>query len=284
MAKIKKIVTETEEIIPSKVNESTEFERELSEDELINDAINTELNDKFQAWIDEAREQSIEYNCYVYKFQNPVSGNEKEMAGKWVDQIPDKHEIGMILGGGRYQIIIQRPGDASRGIKQSVKGFRFKIHERYNKLCTGASPTPAGIAPTVPAVHPGNNVVVQPASMAGMVEVIKQVADILKPLIPQQQTSNIPDLSPLIIQNYKMMSAMMNSLLVEKRNLINNLDQDTGGDEIEAQNQNGMMNTLQSLLPLVGKIAPLLRGRDKTLDAILDMFIMPGAAPIEGQA
>lgn len=78
-----------------------------------------------------ARRDTIPY-CYLYKYDDPKTGNEMQQVGKFAgEEIPDPHNIGIRFGAGRYGIKLYTAKGKAESSKQDWG--TFKIHPIYDE-------------------------------------------------------------------------------------------------------------------------------------------------------
>jgi len=90
-----------------------------------------QVEEKVAAWKEEARQLNLIPNANIYKYKNPT-GNSQIFVGYFSgDEIPEnKHDIGLLYGGGRYHIILRRPkGNDER----KLQNIYFEIHSIYDE-------------------------------------------------------------------------------------------------------------------------------------------------------
>lgn len=91
------------------------------------------FDDRLRQWVEESNIESLQPVVYLYKYENPRTGDDKEFVQKWTNEIPDYDTIGLTHGSGRYLIMVQIPrSKTDRKIKS--KALRIRIGTRYDRL------------------------------------------------------------------------------------------------------------------------------------------------------
>jgi hypothetical protein len=100
-------------------------------DELEGLSLDATFEDKIRSFFDLHNLEKLPITVTLYKYDNPVSGNEKVIEGHYKNDIPDFHTIGINHGGGRYQLIVITP----KGKKQArlTRTMSFRLGDSYNQ-------------------------------------------------------------------------------------------------------------------------------------------------------
>lgn len=126
--------------MPTKNNRREEDEREevpAQESRAKQDAAEEtgeQYEEILQDWLEYGREIDAEPRADVYKYLNPDHGAAKEGIGYFIgDQIPTRHQIGLMEGSGKYSIDLQfYKKEAIQ--KKGRKRITFRLGKRYDEL------------------------------------------------------------------------------------------------------------------------------------------------------
>lgn len=91
----------------------------------------SQVDQIIEEWQEEARQLNIATYATLYKFDSPTTGESNQFAGYYTnEQIPNRHEIGLKFGSGKYKINLKHP----KGKNEKEKGtsITFRIHKIYD--------------------------------------------------------------------------------------------------------------------------------------------------------
>jgi hypothetical protein len=223
------------------------------------DEINPDVSQRVWEWINKRNKGQAEITCTLYK-EKPEGG--KKQCGKWKNQIPDEHNVGLVHGSGRYEMIVTFPkvGDNPMGIKKA----NFELDKYYDQLkqeaqMTGQVPTlgrlPQAVAPQAVTVYDPN------PKGDNTLEIIKTVFSMIQPML---QVQRAPDNTmSQMVQMYSMMNMIMKKSLMDNTDFMAEMQArllggngtptaDAGGeDEVEPQAPEKPKTFLEQALPFI---------------------------------
>lgn len=83
-------------------------------------------------YITESEQRETTPKMKVYKYDNDRQGNDNEFIGYFTgNDIPDKHHIGLMFGGGRYKAFLFQP--KGKAEKDETQGIVFRIGHIYDE-------------------------------------------------------------------------------------------------------------------------------------------------------
>lgn len=108
-----------------------EEEPDNDEIELVTVSRQSDLDNLIEDYKTEAAQRETTPKMVLYKFENDKTGKEREFIGYFVgEDIPEKHMIGCMFGGGRYQIYLKQPRGTAQENKQL--SIQLKISHVYD--------------------------------------------------------------------------------------------------------------------------------------------------------
>lgn len=224
---------------------------ELGNDELSSIIDEVSIEEKLKEWVSRENTEAQIVRTYLYKYENPVTGDHKVLCDRIDGDIPDPHSVGVQFGSGRYIMIVTIPG--SESVKARARGLRFRLHARYDDLRKRFD---SGAA-SAPAIMGG---VAAPASggLRDGIELVKTVVDMIVPLLATKQAA-APDMSRVLEGQYDMMQSVLKKSLSNSQELIGEIQrakfENGGGVELESE-----PDFLSKIMPLVEKFLPVLMG------------------------
>jgi len=108
------------------------YTEEAPEQQNIENITDITLDAELSAWLAENNYEALDTNFYLYKFEDPKGGSEKELVDKWTNSIPDIHDIGVKHGSGRYLTVLTIPSGKKQ--ERQTINRRFKVGKYYDKL------------------------------------------------------------------------------------------------------------------------------------------------------
>ena len=92
----------------------------------------SDLEARIDDWATQNNAENISPCATLYRFHDLLRGDEKSQVNYYKGNIPTRHEIGEMYGGGRYMLVLTRPP----GVKQPRKStsYRFTLHSSYDRL------------------------------------------------------------------------------------------------------------------------------------------------------
>ena len=264
------------ENIPQEQVENTgeEFISEITDETIKSDNnIDGEFENLFSSWIEENKAEDQKATVSLYKFDDFKSGNDKSFVWEWENDIPSKHSIGLRWGGGRYLLLVTIPTNKKTG-KPLIKGKRFKLNPYYDELRKKEQENnQQGLnVPTI--INPVN-------SLQDTFSIVKQVVDLLTPLIKQNQQplNNAPpltDLTPFLMQNYKMVQGVLTRSLIDQQRALKEMqdfyegENNNGAEEMETTTTGNIVT--DTLLPLVEKYLPAILGNTPQANILIGIL------------
>jgi len=223
---------------------------EVSADELVSLADEVGIEKRLREWADRENPERLQVLTYVYKYDNPTTGDLKVLCDRLEEEIPDPHAIGLQYGSGRYMVMVSIPNGTTQ--ERKVKGLRFRLHARYDELRKaaagggGASPVPLAVA------------VAPQASLREGVEIVRSVVEMLAPLIAAQRSSS-PDVSKILESSYDMTQAILRKSVENSQHLINQV-QEARLAQNPADDRDEEPDFLGRVMPLLEQFLPVLLG------------------------
>lgn len=147
----------------------------------------------------------ISVNLYKEKTEGGV-----KLCGKWKNQIPDSHNVGVIHGSGRYVLIITWP---PRGIKK-IEFELDKIYDQYKQeaAISGATPQmmkpPGEIAPAAPQFPSTQN-----NGHSDTVALLQVLVPLLRP--PQDNMQHM-NMMKMMMETFAMASVALKKSLLDQ--------------------------------------------------------------------
>lgn len=225
---------------------------EVAADELSVLIDDMSIESKLKEWAARENPECLTVRTYIYKYDNPTTGDNKVLCDRVDEDIPDPHQVGMMYGSGRYMMIVAIPDGTQQ--QKKVKGLRFRLHARYDELRKNAGSVVSMGAPPAAVPVPVN-------SMRDGLEMVKAVVEILRPMIdnrPAAAVSAGPDITKILESNYEMMAGMMRRSLTDSQQMIQEVHKaklESGGDPV-----NDEPDFLARVMPLVQQFLPLILG------------------------
>ena len=262
------------------------------------DVLNDSFDIKLRGWIDRVEYENKETQLYLYKFEGNTEL--KVFCGKWTNEIPEEHTVGLTFGSGKYVVIATIPELYKKNKKAGIKTIRFKIHSHYDTL-RAQNPTGnfSGVGFNPAFVGMGSRGVVSENKSPQNVgngnsitenafAMLEKMMTLFMPLIAQKQAS-----SPDPFGMFKMVGDVMkqstrdNALflreLTEKRLLPDNGDINNMPSYPEKEPEPAPEkeeNIIEKLLPMVEKFLPLLMSQSPRAQlASQGVIAMAKAAP-----
>jgi hypothetical protein len=162
----------------------------------------------------EAHRRDTTPTCTIYKYINETSGQDRIFAGYFTgEEIPNRHTIGILYGGGRYFLELYQP--KGKAEDNEATSFIFRIHEIYNGLKAKAEAEKAKAEAA--ALPPG-----QATNQVQAVQSFAMVKDILSLILPVLKAQT-PAQAPAPAARQESPQEMMNSYLMMQKLLKNNL-------------------------------------------------------------
>ena len=164
--------------------------------ELVDVPRKSDLDNLVEDYKREAEQYDTTPAMTIYKYENDKTGTQRELMGYFTgEEIPEKHMIGVMFGGGRYQISLKRPrGNAKEPdqctcvIKIShiydTHKSRYEEQKRREDIArfNGISPATMGPASTT---SPG-------ASLGESFMIVKEILSLIMPAIKAQAVPAAP--------------------------------------------------------------------------------------------
>lgn len=213
------------------------------------------IETKLRQWAERENVEALTVRTYVYKYENPTSGDIKVLCDRIDEDIPDPHSIGLLYGAGRYMMIVSIPQGGNQSSK--AKGLRFRLHARYDELRdkakAGQLQDPAAGAAAVPVVSGSGS------SLKDGIEMVRVVVDMLRPLLETKQAA-APDMSRVLEGQYDMVQRIMQKSLSQSQDLIAEVNRakldSAGGDAVEDREP----DFIEKIGPLLDRFLPVLLG------------------------
>lgn len=233
------------------------------------DQIGAQLDSAILDWLERAQAGEATPKLYLYKFDNPNEGKSKKLISRWENsEVPDEHGIGMMFGSGKYLMIATLPALK----KNNVKAWTFAIHPYYDELRRNQQI--AGIQHQGFAVN-GQQVIPpplktfnespQPNPTEMGLRMVREVIQMLSPLLAQPKNGGVDNMGALMLSNYQGMQEVLKGNLIANTKLYADMAKmardgtppDEGmEDEPEAEEK----SVIEKILPLLGEWLPVLLG------------------------
>lgn len=237
---------------------------ELTEEELIGmQGIDVTFDRRAAEWLAQENYEQQTAKVYLYKFDDPKTGNNKALVDSWENEIPEQHDIGLQHGSGRYLLMITIPGGEKQ--KRGIRGWRFRLHPHYDELRANYMREQAMIAPQGPYPFPargGNGQQADPLS-AGL-DAVGKLVGVLAPLLTaRQQDNGGGNIAAMMMQMYKGMGDVMKASARENVEFYGDLQRQIAGlpapkEEGEDMEDKGI---LERLIPLLAEYVPVILGK-----------------------
>lgn len=153
----------------------------------------------------------------LYKYENDKTGKEREFIGYFVgEEIPEKHKIGLMFGGGRYHVYLKQPRGTAKDIEQTTVmikiGHVYDAHKvKYDEEKRRAEIQRInGISPAGPA-QPG----APGASIGESFVMLKELLSLIMPAIKAQSAATSVQPAPDILSQYAMMQKVLQKNLFD---------------------------------------------------------------------
>lgn len=229
---------------------------ELDQDDLGPIVNEIGIEEKLRQWAERENVEALTVRTYVYKYENPTSGDIKVLCDRIDEDIPDPHTVGLLYGSGRYMMIVSIPQGGTQQSK--AKGLRFRLHPRYDELrakaAAGQLPVPgaAAVAPAAAPVSAGS-------SLKEGIEIVRGVVDMLRPLL-ESKAAAAPDMSHILEGQYDMVSRILSKSMSQSQDLIAEVNraklESAGGEDVEDHEP----DFIEKIGPLLDRFLPLLLG------------------------
>jgi hypothetical protein len=195
----------------------------------------------------------------LYKYENPVSGEEKSFIERYVqDDPPGEEVIGTSFGSGRYMLIMAAPTKTGKSLSRV---YKFKIHSRFDRLA---------FSPNAGMQQQPNQVIVKDSGISGIqiLEIIERVVKSFAPLLIRQTD---PDLKSLMFQNYKDTAEVLKKQQLSTIRAFTDMrDQlEQGGEDMPDTTTTEKEPTIiEQLAPFLQQFIPLLVGGGKKAEGV----------------
>lgn len=193
-----------------------------------------------------SNETEHEYRVELLKYTKGINGRRKKVTCfQWDSEVPSKHEIGTMFGGGKYVLFItakkQYLEDGKPKTKCLGRTYEFNLSEYYDKMINSEK-----------TEKPNN-------SLSESIGIIEKIVTLFLPFVNAQNKSP----SQEMVQMYSAMNQIM------KRQAMDNLEfmktiQNTTDDSIDTEEGSGVDYT-KIIQPLIEKFLPLILGGNKTV-------------------
>ena len=245
--------------------------------ELSETQIEQPYHDRLRVWLDQENLEKLQVTSTLYKFENPVTGEEKAQCGSWVGDVPDAHTVGLTYGSGRYSLLVTTPPGKNQARK--IKGYRFKIHPYYDDLRRQAAQgsLPGGMAGASAQflpynARPGNGGQSESptSALSAGLGAVKELIAVIAPLMAARASGPSgggPDarlMGEVMGDVYRNMGQVMADNVRNTQKLLTDLRRgDFGaGEEQEGQEvEDEGKSVLEQLKPLLAEFVPLLLGK-----------------------
>ena len=164
------------------------------------DTISPDVAQKAWEYIEKQKLQDVEITATLYRIK-PEGG--RRQCGRWKNQIPDEHNIGIVHGSGSYELILTWP---PRGIKK----YRFELDRYYDTLKQEAEMT--GAVPALGRVQYQQNA---PQTALPVKTNGNQTLEIIQALVPLLRPQQNDNQFSQMLQMYQMMNFVMKKSLMD---------------------------------------------------------------------
>lgn len=242
-----------------------EMEQQFEEVELKNVKFSLSYVDRVQEFIRRQELLEVTKVYYLYKFDNPQSGNSKSTIAKYTDNdAPDEDQIGKEFGSGRY-LVVMAISPCEKAPEGLMRAYQIKIHPHYDTLRNKQ-------LQTIPAV-PQQTIIQQPANNFGeTIEMITKLILAISPLFAQRQQQS-PDMSSLLFKTFENTSEVLKKNMLENVKVAADLQRklisvENGGNEDMQTDVEEEPSLLETLKPLMMEWLPKLIGDNAQAKAI----------------
>lgn len=240
--------------------ESFELPEKEEEVEQVDDFVPT-FDDKIKAWLERVNLDDLTPRIYIYK---KTATDRRTLCGRFEGtDIPDEHEIGLMYGSGTYNVIVViPPSDKDKGQRTS---FNFVVGQHYDQMrreqqFQGSSPFTGLRSLPQQTFQPANSSEMFKDALAFIAEIMSKIN------VQQTQQPALPDVSNLMLMQYKTMGELMkNNLLQTDQLLTDGLKKARSamaGDEPEGDVEEKSL--VERMLPEIIKLLPALLASPKT--------------------
>ncbi len=224
------------------------FEEFTEEDGFIDPSYLSKVN----GFLEKAKIDISETVCYLYKYDNYNSGEQKSVLYKYTDgDIPDEDEVGKRWGSGRYVLVLSIP--PANGRKPLMRAYKFRINPYYDTLRSG--PLPA--MPIQQQHDSGKN---------SMAEAFSMLQGLLATLLPMfQRPPENPDFSKMMAGNYGMFQDIMKRQMLDNVQLMTDYQRNVqllkdGGGDMNGVEEEPAESIIEKIAPFLNEWLPKLIG------------------------
>jgi len=213
------------------------------------------LND----WLNKSKLLDESFVISLYRYDNDTT-RQKTFCNKYVDEIPNEHDIGMVHGGGKYITILQvtLPDGKRKGTTST-----FKIDKRYDELSKNQNPY------LNPGIHPYQPIMQKPQnSISESLELVKSVMGMIMPLLMIQKGNGkekTDNPGEIMKEMYSGVNDTMKEMLLSNATMLNDIQKskftaDNPEIDMEESEEKGIMKILDVFLPMIENLLPKILG------------------------
>jgi len=215
------------------------------------------IDDNLRGFLQRENLLDNEYTVTLYKFDNEIAGSRKRsMLFQWGDDFPGEHEIGLRYGGGRYLVILNITDKEG---KHRIASCKFRLASHYDDFKKEREK--GGINPLMLGQFPP----VGKENLQGSLLIIKEVIEILKPLINKPSDGGTP--IEYMAETYKAINKTLVQSMLDNTQLINDIQRkslDLGEVYEDEEETTGIMGVINTLSPILEKAIPVILGSNKS--------------------
>ncbi|MDD5688624.1 MAG: hypothetical protein PHE88_12420 [Elusimicrobia bacterium] len=192
----------------------------------------------------------------LYKYENPVSGEEKSFIERYVqDDPPTEDVIGTSFGSGRYMLIMAAPTKVGESL---ARVYKFKINSRFDKL---AFPQSAGAPPQQ------SQLIVRDNSSVQMFEMFERFMRMITPLLIRPAD---PDIKAFMMQNFKDTAEVLKKQQLSQVKAWEGMrDQiELAGEDMPTATTEKETSIIEQITPFIQQFLPLLIGGGKKAEGV----------------
>lgn len=215
----------------------------------------SEADEVIDEYKEEAARRDTTPNATLYKYENE-SGKNKQFAGYFRgDEIPSRHNIGLLFGSGKYQLLLKQPKGKAKQPEQDT--LIFKIHEIYDQHKAKAEAEKAKKDYAIQAAA-------DPTGSSGSLQStqtfqqVKEILSLILPLVKEtQKTQQLRQETPQeSLNNWATMQKLLKQNLFDTAETYRNFNQryleqdnEEGGDPVETtEKEPNILNTIIKLI------------------------------------
>ncbi len=229
--------------------EQEEIDSEVQDYDLKDTSLALSYIDKIHDFVRRNELLEVSATYYLYKFDNPVSGQSKSFISKFLDtDTPDEDQIGRKFGSGRYLVVMAIP-PCEKAPKGHMRAYPIKIHPFYDTLRTEQ-------LPTVPQSQSQPVIIQGSGGMKESIEMITSLIAALSPLFQAKQQPG-PDMNSILFKTFENTQEVLKKSMLENVKVNSDLQRKLMAVE-NGENENMQTETEEEEPSLLEQFKPLL--------------------------